>query len=226
MTSVRPMTADEARELQGSVNALERFILGDLANELGGQLVFWDRLVKSGAAAQLPADLVRENQRVNGYARIVAELVHGLRSGALELAAWEPKPGTLRIGIVHAGTLRGLPLVLFVLVGTAVAGATWKIADAWLEVQRLQEQASLVRARTAEAITNRVAEVAKRDPVAAANLADSLAKAQTAAHNAGGGWLQQALSSAAGVVRDAAQSAVSPWLILGGLYLWSRRGRA
>jgi hypothetical protein len=223
MTATRPATAAELRELAASADALEAYITGPMALATGRALDFWAAL-DARARARLANDTRAANQELASRAGQLASIYRGLRSGALELAGWQPPEQELRLGVVRAGQLGMWPVVAVIAVGAVIAAGVWVVLDLWAEARKLEAEADLVRARTAADVQATVAKVAQTDPAAATDLARALAKAQGAANAATGGWLSR-VGDALATGAETAFSSTGVLLALGALWFWSRGRR-
>lgn len=216
----RPATAAEQSALRAEGQALERYIMSDVAPAVGAALALWN-----GLGIYLQANVSDETRKRNAALQASADkwraLVAGIRSGELELAAWqaEGRP-TYQLGIKLTEGLGFWPIVIAVIaIGAVLVG--WKITDVWGEAERLKAEAEATRAQTAKDVQATINRVAQTDPAAAAKLATTLTAAQQAANGAGSSWLGPAAAAAV-------KSTGAALLIAAGIYialqLYKRKG--
>lgn len=213
----------ELSQLQASVQQLENYMRGQVARVIASRYAFWQAL-KAQALTQnaqslleqlLGPELVTLNAQADHNAAAFGDMLRGLDSGELKLAAWTQQSESgaqspLQLGIVRQGTDPGrlgqwqllAPIIVRTAVQATVAVGAWVLANAWTTSRQLEAQADKVKADTAAKITAAVTSVAKQDPAAARALADALGNANNAANAATPGLLDQI----GGAVRDVTQS--------------------
>jgi hypothetical protein len=218
----RPATAAEQSALRAEGEAFERYVMRDVAPAVGAALALWN-----GLGVYLQANVSDETRARNSRLQASADkwraLVAGLRSGELELAAWqaEGRP-TYQLGIRLTDGLGLWPIVIAV-VAIGAALVAWKMTDVWGEAERLKAEADATRAQTARDVQATITRVAQSDPAGAAKLATTLATAQQAANAAGSSWLGPAAAAAVKATGATLLAAAGFWLAL---QLYQRKGRA
>lgn len=216
----RPATAAEQSALAAEGQAFERYVMRDVAPAVGAALALWN-----GLGVYLQANVSDETRARNAALQASADkwrtLVAGMRSGELELAAWqaEGRP-TYQLGLRLTQGLGFWPIVIAVIaIGAVLVG--WKVTDVWGEAERLKAEAEATRAQTARDVQATITRVAATDPAGAAKLATTLATAQQAANAAGSSWLGPAASAAL-------KSTGAALLVAAGIYialqLYKRKG--
>src|SRR5688572_32811060 len=104
MAAVVSPDADTAAAMQGQALQLERFIRDQVSSSCGAFVLSWRALrpLSHVIGAQLASECAALERQIEDFARVVG----GLQSGALELCAWQDAPGSFRIGVVKAQTVR------------------------------------------------------------------------------------------------------------------------
>jgi len=225
-------TPEQATALAQNRDALRALWLRNVLPAVARRWVWWSVIHQKAAAYNIrPSDIVgpelsRINDELDGHALVIAHTAAELGAGRAIVQPWTiPGEGgpVLYMGIVKRsrgglgfpGILLGAwllaPKIISFAVAAVVSTGIFILADAWLDGQRAEAEANRALQKTRLKIAGVIADVAKRDPTAAAALADALKQADVLADDQSA--LDNLINAAAGLTETVVESATgSGWL--------------